>query len=148
MNINEIQKITATDASSNSYFGNSIAINDNNILAIGSYLTDISKNSTNIENIGSVYIYDYSSNTNSWNEIQKLTATDQDISFNYYGFSVVMDNSFIAISTLDIDSSLNGSAVYVYDFSYNINKFDTNSEVKLQSNDVIDTSKNNFGYAL
>jgi hypothetical protein len=112
------KKITPSDRDSFDYFGRSVSISGNHAV-IGSYRNKypISK-TNNISFAGAAYIY---TNFNGiWGQNQKLTAPNRRY-FDYFGFSVSMDDSLLLIGAHgnDLDAYgnnwVNGSgAAYLF----------------------------------
>ena len=105
-------KLTASDAASNDFFGNSVAFSkDGSVLAIGAYGDD----DNGQDGSGSVYLY--SGSGTNWTEIKKLTASDADAGDNF-GSSVAFskDGNVLAIGAEDDDDNgVSGSgSVYLY----------------------------------
>ena len=85
-NWDQYTKLTANDAASNDYFGNSVAIFDN-IAVVGSPYHDEGGS-----NSGSVYIFQYSTNSGIWNQTAKLTPTNGS-AYEYFGSAVAISIS-------------------------------------------------------
>jgi len=81
------QKITASNASASSYFGNSVSIY-NNIIVVGAY----GKNSYN----GSAYIFELSGGT--WTEQEKFTPNGSGMRF--FGYSVAVYNNYAVVGSM------------------------------------------------
>ena len=105
---NQFEKIYAYDLEDNDFFGNSIDMHDNKIL-IGSFRDD-----NNYLNSGSAYLY--ALNENEYENIFKITASDESLN-DYFGQSVSMYNNFLAIGSLDDDNGINSGSVYIYQIS-------------------------------
>lgn len=102
--VSEIQKITASDAEANDYFGQSVDISDTHIV-VGAY----QKNSL----AGAAYVYTLNSDENV-SEIQKITASDAEAN-DYFGYSVSLSNSYIVVGAYNEDTNgSNAGAAYVY----------------------------------
>ena len=91
-------KLTASDSSSEDYFGNSVSI-DGDTAIIGSAGVD------------SAYVYERSNGI--WTDLQKLTASDG-ASSDEFGYSVSIDNNMAVIG------SYGGESAYVYERSNGI----------------------------
>ena len=105
-------KLTASDAASNDFFGNSVAFSkDGSVLAIGAYGDD----DNGQDGSGSVYLY--SGSGTNWTKIKKLTASDAAAGDNF-GSSVAFskDGNVLAIGAEDDDDNgVSGSgSVYLY----------------------------------
>ena len=109
-------KITASDASSNTDFGKTVAIANNKIV-VGAPEKD------NPTNSGAVYVYDL----DGTNEV-KITASDAE-SYDNFGYSVAVGNNKIAVGSLfeDAMGTSSGSA-YIYDL-------DGTNELKITASD-------------
>ena len=122
--------ITASDADSSDYFGQSVAIAHNKIV-VGAYIDDTGQNN-NLTNSGSAYVY----NLDGTGEV-KLTASDADLS-DLMGVSVAIGSNKIVISGHANDDAGSGSgSVYVYDL-------DGTNEVKITASDA--AAADSFGF--
>ena len=125
----EIQKIEAYDHDTLSYFGHSVAI-DNDYITIGSHFKDdIDNLGANIERSGTVYIYHKSSSQNNWNFEQKITASDKQ-AYDEFGYSVSIDSNIIVVGAHhhdydnfynNTDYHFNAGAVYIFEKQTNGN---------------------------
>lgn len=97
-----IQKITASDAMAQGYFGTSVAITDSYI-AIGAY--------GHAGGEGSTYIFE-NDGTNNWTETQKITASSPSIEANF-GWNCILQNEYLIVSAPHPYGSEKGE-VYVY----------------------------------
>ena len=97
---NQIQKLIASDPSDGDSFGYSVSINGDNAI-VGCVGNDSSR--------GAAYIFTLQDG--SWNQIQKLTASDAD-EYNYFGISVSI-NGNTAVVGANGNLSYNGAA-YVF----------------------------------
>jgi hypothetical protein len=102
-------KIKSTNVSSNSYFGFSVSINSDNIIAVGVPTDDC------------IILFKYISNT--WTEIFKITASDP-TETSYYGSNVAITTNNILVS--DYQHNSNDGAVYRYSTSTYCYHKDTN----------------------
>ncbi len=103
----ETQKFTASDGTNQDRFGISVSLSGDRAL-IG---TD---NNTAVPSFGSAYVYDFDGV--SWNETQKLTASDGEDD-DQFGFSVSLSGGRALIGAfLDDDSGNASGSAYVYDF--------------------------------
>ncbi|MEA1973827.1 MAG: cadherin domain-containing protein, partial [Candidatus Cloacimonadota bacterium] len=112
-NINpfQIAKIQADDNKLNSYFGNSVDIDENYII-VGSRFELFSESENYTMNVGSAYLYKKDRNANI-NQIAKLQT--KDIHNNNFGHSVSISGEYIVVSVPFeyIDGKISGSA-YIF----------------------------------
>eukprot|EP00968_Pinguiococcus_pyrenoidosus_P020690 scaffold2507_cov277-Pinguiococcus_pyrenoidosus.AAC.1 len=85
----EFQKLTASDGSTDDFFGFSASMSGT-FLAVGAYLDDDKGT-----NSGSVYVFERNSTADEWVQFQKLTASDGSTD-DFFGFSVSMSGTFLA----------------------------------------------------
>lgn len=109
-NWGQVAKLTASDADTFDLFGSSVSIFENYV-SIGAMC-----NKDSGECSGAVYIYykDFGG-LNNWGEVKKVTASDGKTT-DYFGYSVSMDSSTLAVGAIEgkgIDTIPTG-AVYVY----------------------------------
>jgi hypothetical protein len=101
----EQQKLTASDGASMSFFGNSIAVDDDTMLiaADGGGV---------LGGPGSVYVFTRSAGI--WTEQQKLTPSDGSVN-DEFGESVAVDGDNVVVSAwLDDDNGDNSGSIYVF----------------------------------
>jgi|GEM_PF-993147 len=102
----ETDKLNAgPDAALGALFGKSLCL-DNDTVLIGAYLEQA--------NTGAVYVFEYDSQSNSWNRAQRLVADNRHAG-DYFGASLAIDNNIIIIGANGTDNSgsQSGSA-YVF----------------------------------
>ena len=116
----EVARITASDGTSNDYFGYSVAMNvldranNSRLLVVGAQSDDPNGN----EQAGSAYVYIYEGN-GTITELAKLTAPDGR-SGDYFGSAVAVDGNHIAVGAFYADAERDGSSqgdsgkVYLY----------------------------------
>ncbi len=125
------QKITASDAQNDDYFGHSIAFNaTNNLLAVSA----VGKNSSQ----GSVYTYSFINN--QWNQNAILNASNGG-AYHQFGFSISIENSYLVVGAPFQNSSTGGA----YIFQQNLNG--TWSEV-VKLSDMYSQQGGRFGYGV
>ena len=123
-------KVVASDGAADDDFGFASAI-DGERIVVGARLDD-----DNGTDAGSVYVYDYNSGTDSWDET-KLLASDGTAG-DEFGFAVDVDGDRIVVgAAYDGDGS-----VYVYDYNGGTSSWD---ETKITPGDAFGDS---FGYAV
>ena len=98
----EHAKLTANDATADSYFGWSVSISGNYAI-VGAYHDDHAGDRS-----GSAYIFER--NDNTWVQIPKLIA-DIPASNDHFGFSVAIDNNKALVGAINYNSK---GAVYVF----------------------------------
>jgi hypothetical protein len=99
------QKITASDASENSFFGGTVYMSDNQLFVSAQGANDAA---------GTVYVYQNDGSGN-WGDEQKITASDASPS-SYFGSSIASFGDQLVIGAMLADGNDNGSgAVYFYE---------------------------------
>ncbi|MBL4659788.1 MAG: FG-GAP repeat protein, partial [Alcanivoracaceae bacterium] len=107
-NWNQTQKITAADGGTGDSFGKSVSLSGNRAL-IGADLDN-----DNGTNSGSAYLFDFDGI--SWNQSQKITATDGE-SNALFGSSVSLSGNRALIGArFDGDNGINSGSAYLFDF--------------------------------
>ncbi len=117
------QKLVASDRAADDYFGSAVALDNNNIV-IGAY-----NESTNalgedtITGSGAAYVFEYDINDGTWNQKQKLVASDRGED-DYFGSSVGVSDGFVVVGAYGEDEDVNNentlsSAGAAYCFKYN-----------------------------
>ncbi len=97
-----VQKITASDASSQAYFGTSVSI-DNGLIAVGAYGDN--------GGTGATYIFE-DDGTGNWTEVQKITASSPSSEANY-GWNCKIQNDLLVVSAPHAYGIEEGE-VYIY----------------------------------
>ena len=104
----EVQKLTASDAASEDFFGISLAISDGRIL-ISAYNADVVA-----EDSGAAYVYEFDPVTGEWIETQKLVPLDGAANDNF-GVAVDLHGDVAVVgSSGDDDLGVNSGSVYVF----------------------------------
>ncbi|MCP4138396.1 MAG: hypothetical protein GY754_45965 [bacterium] len=107
---NQTQKLTASDAAAEDYFGFSVAISsDGNSIVVGARFNDDKG-----ENSGSAYVYNWTGSR--WNETQKLTASDG-AADDCFGIDVAVSSSGSTIvvgAYKNKDNGANSGSVYIF----------------------------------
>lgn len=93
-------KITASDGLASDYFGSAVSL-DGDSLAVGAYVADGYQ--------GAAYVFSRSGT--SWSEQSTITASDGR-GFDYFGFSLALDDGVLAVGAVG-DNSSRGS-LYIY----------------------------------
>jgi len=102
------QKLTANDASTDDFFGTSVAL-DNNIILVGANNGD----NTNNSDAGATYVFQYINDT--WQQTDKIQANDAQID-DKFGQSVSLSAELALIGAPKIDAhGLNSGAAFVFD---------------------------------
>lgn len=102
----ELFKLTASDASKNALFGDSVAMNKN-VIAVGA-----GSESGLGKKTGAVYLFDATTGT----ELRKITATDPSDQ-DRLGETIAMNDSTLLASARDDENGNNSGSVYVYDLA-------------------------------
>jgi hypothetical protein len=107
----EQQKLLASDAATNDYFGQSVALSaDGNTAIVGAYLED-----TTATDQGAAYVFTRSGG--SWTQQQKLLASDAGIQ-NYFGRSVALSSdgntAIVGADGQDTSPNTDNGAVYIF----------------------------------
>ncbi len=135
---NELQKVTASDASLGDHFGISVCI-QGNVLTVGSSLDDDNGLSS-----GAAYVFGLDGGEKPWIEQQKLTPADAE-PMDHFGQALSMSGDLIVVGSWgdDDDGSNSGSA---YVFRYNPDSQLWVQEQKLTASDAAVADQ--FGYAV
>ena len=104
INYMEDAKLTASDAAAGDYFGHSVAIAGNTVVA-GAYTKDSHK--------GVVYVLRTSDGGATYDEVAKLTASDARADANF-GFSVAIDGDTVAVGAIGCLTCGFSGAVYIF----------------------------------
>ncbi|MEZ5024361.1 MAG: FG-GAP repeat protein, partial [Chitinophagales bacterium] len=103
----ETQKITASDAAANDWFGNDVAINGNYAVVGAPGDDDLGSSS------GSIYIFEY--NGVSWVQSQKITQPSG--SNKFFGIAVDISGTHLAVGAWGVDDNgTDNGAAYIYAF--------------------------------
>tara|TARA_B100001057_G_scaffold295944_1_gene296050 strand:- start:2047 stop:6960 length:4914 start_codon:yes stop_codon:yes gene_type:complete len=128
--------ITGSDSTPNARFGSyeqSLAIGENKIVVGASQQTGPGGVDSGQNNYGAVYVYDL----DGTNEV-KITASDAGTEHDYFGWSVAVGESKIAVGARFQDSAVNnGGKVYLYDL-------DGSNEIQIVASDP--DVDDNFGF--
>jgi hypothetical protein len=104
-NWGQVQKLTASDAAANDYFGYSVAINADTVV-VGAY----SK--------GAAYIFERNQDgAEHWGQVQKLTSSDG-IGGDQFGVSVAINIDTVAVGAIHGNRGSSG-AVYIFERNQN-----------------------------
>ncbi|WP_395377950.1 FG-GAP repeat protein [Marinicella sp. W31] len=103
----QMQKLTASDATSSDIFGLSISQSEN-VVFIGSEGNDKNANAS-----GAVYVFELSGNI--WQETQKITASDA-TSGDQFGVSVNISGEQAIIGSLSDEFGTSSGSVYFFEF--------------------------------
>ena len=112
--INEVSKLTASDATNNDLFGVSVSISGDGLQAmIGALYKDIN----GLTNNGQVYTYTRATVNDPWTEVSKLTASDA-ASYDWFGRSVSISGdglqAMIGALYKDTNGLTDNGQVYTY----------------------------------
>jgi hypothetical protein len=103
------QKLTASDAAADDFFGNAVSVSGN-VMVVGSLYDDDGGTDS-----GSAYVYRH--NGSNWVEEQKLTASDA-AADDFFGYSVSVSGDVIVVGAiLDEDGDFNSGSAYVYRYN-------------------------------
>jgi hypothetical protein len=123
---NEVQKIVASDRAANDNFGSSIALNGNDLVVGAITEDDDAFGGNSVGSAGSAYIFERNG-TGTWNQIQKIVASDRSIGDNFGGV-VTISGNIIAINAINEDEDALG-----------LNTLSTAGSVYIFKNDGIGT---------
>lgn len=102
---NEVQKIVALDRAANDFFGYTVAISGDYIVA-GAYMEDENAvGGATMDNAGSAYIF--FNNLGTWNQVQKIVASDRSAN-DYFGYSVAIDGNYLIVGAYNEDENVFG----------------------------------------
>ncbi|MFT7155699.1 MAG: hypothetical protein ACI8Q1_000701 [Parvicella sp.] len=116
----ETQKIVASDRAQDDWFGYSVAIHENTIIA-GAYQNNTNATGgANISNAGSAYVFEKDTATGIWTEVQKIVASDR-ADGDWFGGNVALWEDQIVVGAKAADFDENGlnavggsGSVYIY----------------------------------
>ncbi len=115
----EIQKITASDRTSNDYFGAKVAIDGNYILVQASQEDHDATGSNHLSNAASVYAFEQNA-LGEWNQIQKLVSPQRQAD-EQFGLSIAMNYPYALIGAPrqhlnenGVDSLYRSGAAYLF----------------------------------
>jgi hypothetical protein len=137
----QVARLTASDGSSNDYFGQSVAM-DGDLMIVGAYGDEVDGNQT----AGSAYVFKRTGATVA--QVVKVTDS-QGKQNDHFGISVSMDNGFVAVGAPYVDGTYNSQTyqdngrVIVYKSDANGNLTETAILEGLLSNNS--NSYQNFG---
>lgn len=94
-NWSEAQKIVASDRAALDYFGNSVSISGNYAIVGAHYEDEDVLGGNTLSHAGSAYIYERDG-TGTWNEVQKLVASDRDAE-DWFGYSVAINGDYAIV---------------------------------------------------
>ena len=111
---NEVQKLTASDATASDRFGAGVDISsDGNYIAIGARLADGTNTQT-----GQLYIFKKDVGANTWSEQLIISSPDQSVANIYFArrVSISSDGTYVVAAAQNDTTSgvTNGGAAYVY----------------------------------
>ena len=111
---NEVQKLTASDATASDRFGAGVDISsDGNYIAIGARLADGTNTQT-----GQLYIFKKDASANTWSEQVIISSPDQSVANIYFArrVSISSDGTYVVAAAQNDTTSgvTNGGAAYVY----------------------------------
>ena len=117
----EVQKIVASDRAGNDRYGNSVSISGSYAI-VGAYAEDEDASGGNTMNApGSAYIYARDSTTGTWNQIQKIVASDR-ADTDYFGYSVSISGDYAVVgahledhTASGTDSMESSGSVYIFE---------------------------------
>ncbi len=102
------QKISASDNNAEDYFGYSVSIDQNHIL-IGAEGEDEDQNQSNyIDFAGSAYIFELNTESDTWNQMQKIVSSDRQAS-DCFGHSVAISGNYAIIGAYKEDEDVSGT---------------------------------------
>jgi len=106
LHFKELNKLTASNASDGSHLGTAVAI-DNSIIVVGAY--------GYLADSGRVYVYQYNTLTNHYDELAQLFASDA-AEDDFFGASVAIEADTIVIGAYkDDDNGTDSGAIYVFE---------------------------------
>ncbi|MCZ6835257.1 MAG: hypothetical protein O7G85_05725 [Planctomycetota bacterium] len=102
------QKLLPLDGAPNEFFGVSVSVSGN-VIVVGAREDD-----DNGSQSGSAYVFRFDTNTSTWNQEQKLLASDGGTN-DEFGIAVDIDGNVIVVgSHFDDDLAIDAGATYVY----------------------------------
>ncbi len=140
----QTQKIVASDREVGDNFGGSVSINGHYAL-VGAYYEDENTVGTDsMESAGSVYIYEKSAG--SWNEVQKIVASDRALE-DHFGYDVDHDGNYAIVGAYkesDDTTMFEAGAAYVFERDTILNEW-----IEVQKLTASDREEGNwFGFSV
>jgi len=110
----EVSKLTASDKAKNGFFGSSVTITSDGLVAM---VGAISKSTDSFSHNGQVYTYKRDNIDDDWIEVSKLTASDK-AGYDLFGISVVITGdglvAMVGAANKDTDGFIDNGQVYTY----------------------------------
>ncbi|MFT5913209.1 MAG: hypothetical protein ACI9XO_004756 [Paraglaciecola sp.] len=108
-NWGQLQKITASDAAANDYFGQSVSVSGDYVIVGANQDDDNSSNS------GSAYIFKKDQGgTDNWGQLQKITASDA-AADDDFGWSVSVSGDYVIVGArYDDDNGSSSGSTYIF----------------------------------
>ncbi len=137
---NEIQKLTASDATPSDHFGTRLHISGE-LLIVGA------TNGGDVANSGAAYVFRLDAKTRMWSEQQRLTPIDAGIGDNF-GISAAINpidpNVIIVGAYLDDDNGFNSGSAYVFRYNPDSQLWAQEQKLTAWDGDALDR----FGFAV
>jgi len=132
----EVDKLVAPDGQLEDFFGGSVAI-DGDVAVVGAYRVDDLG-----QDAGAVYVFRYDIGSATWNQEQKLLASDGEL-YDFFGSAVAIEGNTIIVGAFGDGPVYNG-AVYVFRYDTTLGTWvETNKIVALDGFDY-----HYFGYSV
>ena len=132
-------KLTAGDAAAFDNFGCSVGLAGGRAL-VGACQGD----NDNALDSGSVYVFDYNSDTSTWAETAKLTASDGAVGDNFGSSVSLSGNRALIGARLDNDNGLFSGSAYMFNYNSTTNSWTEADKLIARDGAAFD----NFGYSV
>lgn len=142
----EIQKLVPSDRATDDYFGYSVSISGDYIVA-GAYLEDENAGGgSTMDNSGSAYIF--YNNAGTWEQTQKIVASDR-YDNDFFGYAVAIDGDYLIVGAYNEDENVGGTETLnasgsAYLFLNNAGTWDQIQKIVASDREELD----NFGWAV
>ena len=93
-NWDEIIKVAASDRAADDYFGWSVAVSGDYAVVRSPYEDEDASGGNTMNDAGSAYIFQ--NNSGIWEEVQKIVASDRDVS-DFFGISVAVSGDYAIV---------------------------------------------------
>ena len=127
----EVSTLLADDAVVRDFFGYAVALEDNRLI-VGA----VKRDEGGITDRGKVYVYDWNSSTNTYDEVTTLLANDA-VASDFFGSSVALEGNRLIVGARNRDEGgiTDRGKVYVYDWNSSTNTYD--EVTTLLANDAV-----------
>ncbi len=143
----QVQKIVASDRDAIDYFGYAVSISGE-IAIVGAYNDENFIGANNMSGAGSAYFFERDSATGSWNQVQKVVASDRDIDDNF-GHAVAISGSRAIVGAYQEDAPTGTTALSDAGAAYIFERNSSGSWAEVKKLVASDRDADDyFGYAV